>query len=74
MNIFHKISDHYGNQDKARIALDVSTSTFSSWILGQKIPRRERVRPLQDAYGFSDTEMMDSLYPREEIRPDIFGK
>ncbi len=54
--------------------MGVAASTFSDWINGNKIPRPERVRPLQDAYGFSDTEMMDSLYPREEIRPTRFGK
>ena len=74
MNIFLKLKENYITQLLASKAVGVADSTFSDWLNGKKIPRPERVRPLQDTYGFSDTEMMDSLYPREEIRPDIFGK
>ncbi len=74
MSIFLKLKENYITQLLASKAVGVAASTFSDWINGNKIPRPERVRPLQDAYGFSDTEMMDSLYPREEIRPTRFGK
>ena len=74
MSIFLELKERYGTQLSASKALGVADSTFSDWINGNKIPRPERVRPIQEDHGFSDTEMMDSLYPRKEIRPDRFGK
>jgi len=65
MNIFLKLKKIYGNQILAAAALGIADSTLSDWINGKKIPHAERVRPIQDAYGFSDTEMMDSIYPRK---------
>ena len=69
MNIFLKLKNYYRTQVLAAEALGVADSTFSDWINGKKIPQSERIRPIQDLYGFSDTEMMDSLYPREKYAP-----
>jgi len=65
MNIFLKLKEIYITQLKASKAVGVADSTFSDWVNGNKIPRPERVRAIQDSHGFSDTEMMDSLYPRD---------
>ena len=64
MNIFQKISASYGNQKNACEALGVPTSTFSSWVKEQKKPSISNVKMLVKKLGI----------PREEIRPDIFGK
>jgi transcriptional regulator with XRE-family HTH domain len=69
MNIFLKLKETYITQLKASKAVGVADSTFSDWVNGNKIPRPERIRPIQDTYGFSDTEMMDSLYPRKKSAP-----
>jgi len=65
MNIFLKLKKIYGNQILAAAALGIADSTLSDWINGKKIPKANRVRAIQDSHGFSDTEMMDSLYPRD---------
>jgi len=64
MNIFQKISATHGSQEKACKALGVSTSTFSAWVLEQKKPSVENTKKIALLFGI----------PREEIRPDIFGK
>lgn len=64
MNIYLNISKKIGTQEKAAKMLGVSTSAYSAWVLGEKKP------------SVTNTKKIEALFniPREEIRPDIFGK
>ena len=64
MNIFQQIKESYGTQKDAAIALGVSTSSFSEWINGKNKPSALRSKQIESITGI----------PREQIRPDIFGK
>jgi len=64
MNIFLQIKDNYGTQKEAAMALGVSTSSFSEWVKGKTKPSALRTKQIERLTGI----------PREEIRPDIFGK
>ena len=64
MNIFQQIKESYGTQKDAAIALGVSTSSFGEWINGKNKPSALRSKQIESITGI----------PREQIRPDIFGK
>jgi DNA-binding transcriptional regulator YiaG len=54
----------YRNQAEAAKELGFSTATISDWINGQKKPSFTNAKILEMRLGI----------PREQIRPDIFGK
>ena len=64
MNIFIKISNDVGTQAKAAGLIGVSTSVYSEWTLGQKRPSPKNVKKIEKLFGI----------PREQLRPDIYGK
>jgi hypothetical protein len=61
MNIFLKLKEDYGTQEKAALAIDVSTSTFSEWINNVKAPSKSNMKKLRKA-GFSAEEIFDSCF------------
>jgi transposase len=61
MNIFLKLTEDYGSQKKAALAIDVSTSTFSEWINKVKAPGKKNIKKLREA-GFSAEEIFDSCF------------
>jgi hypothetical protein len=61
MNIFLKLTEDYGSQKQAALALDVSTSTFSEWINKSTTPGKSNMKKLRKA-GFSAEEIFDSCF------------
>ena len=58
------LKSKYKNQAEAARDLGFSTATISDWINGEKKPSFTNAKILESRLGI----------PREEIRPDIFGK
>jgi DNA-binding transcriptional regulator YdaS (Cro superfamily) len=61
MSIFLKITENYGNQEKAARALGVAPSTFSDWVAGKKIPNKKNIRVLISA-GFTANEIVETCF------------
>jgi hypothetical protein len=61
MNIFIKLTEDYGSQKNAALALDVSTSTFSEWMNKVTAPGKENIKKLRQA-GFSAEEIFNSCF------------
>jgi len=64
MNVLEKINNKFENQKALALAVGVKQPVVSCWLSGkEKIPPK-RANQIQKLTGI----------PREEIRPDIFGK
>ena len=61
MNIFLKLTEDHGRQKRAAAALGVSTSTFSDWTRGLKVPKKSSMNKLRQ-FGFSDKDILDSCF------------
>jgi DNA-binding XRE family transcriptional regulator len=60
MNIYLDISKKVGTQEKAARMLGVSTSAYSTWVVGGKIPSVKNANKLKDIFGVTFDEIFSS--------------
>ena len=64
MNVLQKIDDQFENQTALAVAVGVKQPVVSRWLSGKDDIPPLRAKQIAELTGI----------PREEIRPDIFGK
>ena len=62
--IFSKNLNHYlslSNESQVEVAkkLGISTSTFSSWCTGQKMPRMDKIEMLAKYFGIKKSDLIE---------------
>lgn len=60
MNIYLNISKEVGTQEKAAKMLGVSTSTYSTWVAGEKVPSVKNANKLRDLFGVTFDEIFSA--------------
>lgn len=74
--IFSKNLNHYlslSNESQVEVAkkLGISTSTFSSWCTGQKMPRMDKIEMLAKYFGIKKSDLIENS-SKESINNQAF--